>query len=218
MPAARGDADRSQGLRADARRNRERVIAAAIELFVEEGVEVPLDAIARHAEVGIATLYRRFPDRDALVQAVALAAFTLVRDLAARVRDDRDGQVLMRFVTGITELRVGALMTSLLPVISESDPDPRLDQALDDLLEAVGDLVTVAHEAGELRPDVTADDLLLLVAATTRPLDGVPPAYAEAVTPRLLDLLVEGLRPRSDPAVLSPAPPRADSFGRPSVG
>ena len=61
-----------RGLRADARRNREHVLAAAREVFVEQGADAPLDEIARRAGVGIATLYRRFPDRAALLRAVAL--------------------------------------------------------------------------------------------------------------------------------------------------
>src|SRR5216683_2549991 len=60
------------GLRADARRNRRQALAAAAQVFVEQGADAPLDDIARRAGVGIATLYRRFPDREALVRAVAV--------------------------------------------------------------------------------------------------------------------------------------------------
>src|SRR5207244_6832248 len=63
---------RRAGLRADARRNREQLLAAARDVFVEQGADAPLDEIARRAGVGIATLYRRFPDRAALLRAVAL--------------------------------------------------------------------------------------------------------------------------------------------------
>lgn len=200
----------SRPLRADARRNRERILAAAVDLFVEEGVDVPLDAIARRAGVGIGTLYRRFPDRAALVTAVAQQAFSSVRELADELRAGPRERLLERFVEEVVELRVGVLMTSLLPVITELEPDDSLEGALDDLTDAVDGLLEVARADGQLRADALVDDVLLLLAMLTRPLDGVPPAYAEAMTPRLLRVVLAGLRPGSDASSLPPAPPRPD--------
>src|SRR5437870_4758030 len=84
MPAINGrnpSVSRRRGLRADAMRNRAHVLAAARDVFVEHGADAPLDEIARRAGVGIATLYRRFPDREALLRAVAL-------DVLARTGDE----------------------------------------------------------------------------------------------------------------------------------
>src|SRR5919199_1988766 len=71
-----------RGLRADARRNRAQVLAAARDVFVEQGPDAPLDEVARRAGVGIATLYRRFPDRAALQRAVALDVLAQAADAA----------------------------------------------------------------------------------------------------------------------------------------
>ena len=74
-------------LRADARRNQEQVLQAARTLFVERGIDCPLEEIARRAGVGIGTLYRRFGDRDALVRAVLVDALELSRASAEAALD-----------------------------------------------------------------------------------------------------------------------------------
>src|SRR5262245_1196857 len=74
----------ARSLRADASRNRDQILAAARDVFIERGVDAPLDDIARRAGVGIATLYRRFPDRPALIAAVALDIMQQTTDEARR--------------------------------------------------------------------------------------------------------------------------------------
>src|SRR3954466_13334717 len=83
-----GAADRS-GMRADARRNRGLLVAAAKEVFIEDGVDAPLEEVARRAGVGIATLYRRFPDRQALMRGVALE---VLEQVAAEARPRLAGE------------------------------------------------------------------------------------------------------------------------------
>ena len=86
-------------LRADARRNREQIIVAARGVFAERGFDVPMDEIARAAKVGVGTLYRRFPDRDALMRAVATDSLTRVLDEARRAAAEEPSawQALVRF-------------------------------------------------------------------------------------------------------------------------
>lgn len=196
-------------LRADAQRNRERVLAAAREVFVELGVAAPLDAIAQRAGVGIATLYRRFVDRDALVREIALEAFGAVTAAAGDAASKRSAgtTILQQFFRQILELRLGVLMATLFSVIeAQVRSDTDVAKAAAHLGRALDALVAAAQEAGELRDDVTADDLVALLALLTRPLPGMPPSYAEQLTPRLLHLLAEGLEtPRPTPA---PAPPQ----------
>ena len=80
-----------ESLRADARLNRERILAAARDSFVERGADVPLEEIAARAGVGIATLYRRFPDRAALQRAVALDVLTRVgQEARAAIEEEPD--------------------------------------------------------------------------------------------------------------------------------
>jgi AcrR family transcriptional regulator len=195
-------------LRADAQRNRERILAAAREVFVAHGVAAPLDAIAQRAGVGIATLYRRFPDREALVREIAMDAFAAVRGAAeAAVTDARgDTTVVKTFFRRIAELRLGVLMATLFPVVeAQVRTDPGVAAAAGRLGVALDELVAAAQTAGELRGDVTADDLIGLLAMLTRPLPGMPAAFAEQLTPRLLHLVAEGLE--SSTATPAPAVP-----------
>ena len=102
-------------LRADARRNREQIICAARELFLEQGIHASLEEIARRAGVGIATLYRRFPDRYTLVQQVALENMALVGaelDRATAEHPDAWG-ALAQLIRRLVDLRVGAFMPVL---------------------------------------------------------------------------------------------------------
>jgi AcrR family transcriptional regulator len=193
-------------LRADARRNRARIVAAATELFAEQGIDVPLDAIARRAEVGIGTLYRRFADRDEVAQAVALDAFATVTQLARDAVASEPDSALRTFLHAVSERRIGVLMASLLPVLPELPTSAELAETFGAMLAAVEALVDHAHGTGELRPDVTAEDVMLLLALLTRPLQRLPIPYSAAVTPRLLHLVLEGIMP-SDRTSTPPAAP-----------
>src|SRR5438270_9690760 len=114
-----------RALRADAARNRAHVLAAARDVFVEHGADAPLDDIARHAGVGIATLYRRFPDREALLRAVALDVLARTaheaRSAEAEEADPFDG--LARYMHRALDLRISAIMPALLGRISFEDEE-----------------------------------------------------------------------------------------------
>src|SRR2546428_5166844 len=114
-----------RGLRADARRNREHVLAAAREVFVEQGADAPLDEIARRAGVGIATLYRRFPDREALLRAVALDVLARAGDeaRAAEAEEADPFGALGRYMHRALDLRISAVMPALLGHISFDDDE-----------------------------------------------------------------------------------------------
>jgi len=215
-------------MRADARKNRNALLDAAVDVFVEQGVDAPYDAIARRADLGIATLYRHFPDRSALIRSIALRAFTAVTEVAdglsragsaANHLTDTNSQAatpllpsaahapqLTAFITAISSMRLGAFMPSLLSVLATLEPDEDLNAALQDMLGAVNALVERCHDSGELRRDVSAEDMLLALAVASRPLEGLPDAFNAQVMPRLLGLVVEGLRARPDAAEL-PQPP-----------
>ncbi|HEX2033901.1 MAG TPA: helix-turn-helix domain-containing protein [Chloroflexota bacterium] len=105
----------SRRLRADARRNRDRLLLAARDVFVERGTGAPLDEIARRAGVGIGTLYRRFPARQALLRAVALDVWRQVADEARRaLAEEPDAfKALTRYMHRALEHRVAAIMPAL---------------------------------------------------------------------------------------------------------
>ncbi|MFC8449736.1 TetR/AcrR family transcriptional regulator [Kitasatospora sp. NPDC057223] len=179
--------------RRDARRNRELLITAAREVYSEQGVDAPLNVIARHAGFGNATLYRHFPDRAALAEAVFREALGTIREAGEQARSAADpwagltGYLDRVFALLATDRGAGDLMTTGLAGV------PSLDALHPHNLETVAMLVGRAQENGTVRGDVTPEDLLLTLAALGR----VAPAL-EAAAPgawhRPLALFLDGLR------------------------
>jgi len=196
-PGARAEG----GLRADARRNRDRVVAAATQLFIDIGPDVPLDAVARAAGVGIGTLYRRFPDRDALVHAVVSDALDAVLVDVSRA-DDATGSAwdnLVRALGWSPSLRVILRLIDLPTAAGDILPsDPHVAQVRDGLIEQIEKLVDAAHREGTLRPDVTAGDVLLLMSAVSRALPAASDE-AENAYVRAHALVLAGLRAADHP-------------------
>jgi AcrR family transcriptional regulator len=186
-------------MRVDAARNRSLVLAAAREVFVEQGVDAPLEEVARRAGVGIATLYRRFPDRSTLIRGVALDLLARVTaEARAVLAEEPDGvRALSRYLHRSLDLRIAALM----PVF-----DGRLDLAGDDELRAARDgltplfreIVDRARAAG-LRPQVGLGDIGLMVIRLARPLPSrFPRDFDDAAAHRQLDVMLAGMFAPSD--------------------
>ncbi|WP_371476667.1 TetR/AcrR family transcriptional regulator [Kitasatospora sp. NBC_00315] len=190
--------------RRDARRNRELLIVAAHEVYGEQGVDAPLNVIARRAGFGNATLYRHFPDRAALAEAVfrdTLAAITEAGEQARLATDPWSGltgYLDQVFTLLATDRGAGDLMTTGLAGL------PSLDALHPHNRETTAILIGRAQADGTVRGDVTPEDLLLALAALGR----TAPAL-EAVAPgawrRSLALLLDGFRTPTAPPL--PAPP-----------
>ncbi|MFI0372859.1 TetR/AcrR family transcriptional regulator [Actinomadura sp. 1N219] len=182
-------------LRADARDNRNRILAAAAEVFVEQGPAAPLEDISRRAGTGIATLYRRFPDRQALTRAVALDALQRTADEARLARDEEPSAfaALVRYMHRVLDIRIGAVFPVLLNEIPFDDAE--VAAVRDGGVAVMQELVATAQEDGDLRDDVTHADIGMLLVRLSRPLPGpIPRDLAEQVAHRHLDLLIDGLR------------------------
>ncbi|MEV0668299.1 TetR/AcrR family transcriptional regulator [Actinomadura luteofluorescens] len=182
-------------LRADARDNRDRILAAAREVFVEQGPGAPLEEISRRAGTGIATLYRRFPDRRTLTRAVALDALERTRDEVKRARDEEQTAfaALVRYMHRVLDIRIGAVFPVLLDQIPFDDEE--IAAARDEGVAVMREIVAAAQKDGDLRPDVTHGDVGMLLVRLSRPLPGpLPRETAEELAHRHLDLLVDGLR------------------------
>jgi AcrR family transcriptional regulator len=194
-------------MRADARRNRERLLAAARDVFVDQGPDAPLDAISAAAEVGIGTLYRRFPDRRALVRAVVLDVLGLAAEEArlALTEEPNAFQALARYLHRALDLRISAVMPALLGHIP---PDEEIGSIRTSSWGLFQELVDRAHAAGTLRPDVTFADVGLLLVRLARPLPGpIPRDLDNRLAHRHLELLLDGLRTdRAEPADPLPEP------------
>ena len=197
MPTGTGGPGTRPALRADAARNRELLLTAAVRAFTTEsggGPPATLDGIAKDAGVGIGTLYRHFPNRDALVEAVyrneldrLCAAAT---ELRAELPADRDLRAWMdRFVDYvITKKQLADSLHTL--VACGRNP---FAQSRERMIEAVRSLQEAGIAEGTLRSDVDAADVLV---GTSGICMAVADPEGRTQAGRLLDLLVDGLRPR----------------------
>ncbi|MFJ6621309.1 TetR/AcrR family transcriptional regulator [Kitasatospora sp. NPDC091335] len=186
-------------MRADAERSRRRILDAACEVFLERGPDAPLDAVVRRAGVGPATLYRRFPDREALVRALVI---DLLGRLAGAAEEARGAEpdpylALRRFVHAAADLRMGAAIVVLLERLVV---DEELVAVRRGAVTAVEGLLAAAREAGRLRPDVGMGDLVLLCVRVSRPLPGGLAALDAdgSLVHRHLDLALAGLAAAPD--------------------
>ena len=186
------DSPKPRAMRADAARNRELLVATAAELFDERGIEAPLEEIARRAHVGIGTLYRHFPARDALIEAVyrrevemlCTGVDELLHDQAA---DDALAQWMRSFAGYVARKRGMAMaLKSVLGQNSElfAESHARISTAITTLVEA-------AAASGAIRADVGPADLLPAMSGICMATD--TPGWSER-TARLVDLLMDGLR------------------------
>ncbi|WP_395296793.1 TetR/AcrR family transcriptional regulator [Kitasatospora hibisci] len=207
-PVRTAEPARTPKLRADATRNRERIIMAARDAFVEHGADAPLDEIARRAGVGNATLYRNFPDRTALIREVALLVKNrvLAGAEAAQAEGGSPFDALQRFVHATVEEKVGALCPVLTSRVDVHDPD--LVGIRERMTTAVVELMDRAKAAGELRADVDHGDLFIAISQLTRPLPGTSCQLLDEFVHRHLQLFLDGLRAPA-PSVL---PGRAATF------
>nr|WP_223187080.1 TetR/AcrR family transcriptional regulator [Streptomyces sp. CBMA29] len=182
-------------MRADAQRNRDRLLAAAVRAFAHDGPEVTLEAIAKDAGVGIGTLYRNFPTREALVEAAYRNELTRLCDAAPRLLTTSPPDVAARawmdhFIDYMTTKRG---MADALRAVIASGGDP-FAHSREALLGAVGTLLRAGAEAGTLRADADPDDVLVGLGGVALSAGG-PERRAQAG--RLLDLLMDGLRYRA---------------------
>ena len=196
---------RRRRLRADAQRNRQQVLAAARDVFVELGAQAPLDEVARRAGVGIATLYRRFPDRESLQRAVALDVLTRAGEAAARAETEEVDAwcALSRYMHAALDLRISAVMPALLGSISFEDDE--FGAARDLATAPVLRLIAAGKQEGQLRADIEFGDVGLLLMRLSRPLPGPIPAELDLkLAHRHLDLFLTALR-SSDQELNGPA-------------
>jgi len=179
-------------LRADAQRNRDKLIDVATNAFTEAGVDVPLEEIARRADVGIGTLYRNFPTREAVVLAVYRKQIDGL-ETAARTLPltHPPAEALRLWMRGFVEY--GAVKRGLVALLkSMMDTESSLfDDARATLLESAGTLMTAAVDAGVIRPGFAPADVIRALGGICMATDR-PDAEASAIS--LVDLVFDGLR------------------------
>ncbi|KPM53950.1 TetR family transcriptional regulator [Frankia sp. CcI49] len=187
-------------LRADARRNRGKIISTAVAAFAEDGPNLPMEEIARLAGVGVGTLYRHFPDRQSLVLAVvedSLAAMLARAHTAVEV-GPRAWDALIAVLGGSPELRFALRTPSLFqPAITEAiRTDPRVGRIRHELIALIEELVEAAKREGTLRTDVGAGDVTHLFAVLLHESHRMPGEVADRVYERAREIVLDGLRAR----------------------
>jgi AcrR family transcriptional regulator len=197
-------ADPEMTLRADARRNRDQILAAAKDIFAASGPEAPMEEIARAAGVGVGTLYRRFPDRDALIRAVAMDNFERVlidaRTIAAE--ETSSWRALERLLRHSVALQLSvqlAMVSHRALVILKNDPEVR--RLRDEILVVLDGFVDGAKAEGKLRDDVGAGDIAILLATLLRQMRAKAPEVAEMAARRCVGIMIDGLSARPGSAL-----------------
>lgn len=183
-------------MRADARRNRRRLLDAAIELILEVGGEPSRDAVAQRASVGIGTLYRHFPEQQHLLRAVALDVLdrTIKEGEIALAESDDGGKALHRYMHAAIDIGLGAV--NIVHPLIDSPDWPDREAAARDVLDR---LVDAAQRDGAIGDDVTADDLALATIRFCRPLAiGLDRTDETAIAHRQLDGYLDGLGARQE--------------------
>lgn len=178
--------------RADSLRNRERLLAAAREVFSAGGPDASLDAVARTAGVGIGTLYRHFPTREALFQGVYRHEVDQLVELAERLNDEASPIAALRrwlhASVGMVATKKG-MLAALSPAVDASNA-LYADSAAR-LARSAGDLMARAVAAGEIRDDVAPEDLMRAVIGICYMREQTD--WRDVVL-RLVDVFVDGLR------------------------
>jgi AcrR family transcriptional regulator len=195
-----------KALRADAERNRQRLLDAAAELFAERGLDVSLQEIAQHAGVGVATAYRRFPDRDVLIDELFDQRVGLLADAAREgleIDDPWDGFVhtverVLEFVSGNL-----ALKQFVMSADGGADRHRRFREAFLPIMHAA---VERAQVSGQLRPDLAVTDMPILNMMVTAGMQATQPTAPDHWR-RMFEIVLDGLRTRRDGPTALPAPP-----------
>jgi AcrR family transcriptional regulator len=184
-------------LRADARRNRDRIVAAAKTLFAAQGPEVSTEEIARAAGVAAGTLYRHFADREALIRAVAVNNLDhAIGEAHAAVAEESSAwDALARILRQSQELRLSfRLLTAYPHVHAILKKERNADQARRDMIALIDRVVREAQAEGTLRTDVGTGDVALMFALLAHPLSIEWTEAAQLASERCMALLLESLR------------------------
>jgi AcrR family transcriptional regulator len=181
----------SKPLRADARRNREKITKAAREVFAEQGMEAQMDDVARRADVGVGTVYRHFPTKESLVLALSDELFETIADHTRTLLelDDPWEAFLQAMWFGAEKMAGDRAFSEIMaarPMIPHECP------AKEDLKATTAELMRRSQEAGRMRADVIIDDIPLMMCGVGSATH-IPHPCGESWR-RHLGILLDGLR------------------------
>ncbi len=183
-----------RAMRADAVKNHEKILRAAEEIFALDGVKVPIDVVAERAGVGVGTLYRHFPTKESLYEAIVMTRLTSLLETANRlIRDVEPGRALDSFLREFA--RQAAEKQDLFDAMDQAGFDfkSRFSDRVDELVDRVDVLRQRAVASGAVRADVETSDILNLVMGTCHAAShgGVD----ESALQRLVTIVITGIQP-----------------------
>jgi len=200
-PTVAGGSDTSDAprpMRADAQRNRARILDAAEVVFAAEGIEVPVDTIAEKAGVGVGTLYRHFPTKEKLCEAILLERLaSLAEDARSQAEAADPGAAFFGFLNHMADLSaakrdlIAAVMGAGIEFEEAAAP------VKENLIQAVGVLLQRAQSAGAVRADVTADTVVSLVVGTCQAAVAHADSFPGEQLGNVLGIVCDGLRRHS---------------------
>jgi AcrR family transcriptional regulator len=180
-------------LRRVAEQNRQRLLDAASEVFAERGLEASVEEIARTAGVGMGTLYRRFPTKEALISALVHDVLTTMLELAREGTERPDGTGLEYFLEAASAYQAGH--RGCLARLWNAGPEHELVQEVRRLID---DMLTGAKRHGRVRAEITSTDVTIVLWAVRGIIETTQGRAPEAWQ-RHLDVYIAGLRPSADP-------------------
>lgn len=193
MTAISNDTDRPQ--RADARRNRERILESARIVFAQSGAEAQIDDVARQAGVGVGTVYRHFPTKEALLSELVRQKFRVFADRAreALESDEEPFAAIERLMRRNAETAASDAGIQYAVANAGEQAWAQAQAEQDELLAVTAALIERARRAGTIRPDIEAVDIAMLMCGVCSTMGGRPAPFEWR---RHLDLVVDTLRPR----------------------
>lgn len=179
-------------MRADARRSHGKLLAAATEAFAEHGAGAPLEEIARRAGVGIGTLYRHFPTRLALQEAVFRNQVAAVCEEGERLAaSPSPGEAFAGWLRTLANYLVTKRGLAGALIAAQGKDSEMVSSCSQVIRGTAARLLERAQQAGTVRSDLTASDVMMLVHGVTAATERTPDQAG-----RLLSLMLDGLRPR----------------------
>lgn len=182
-------------MRADAKRNRDRLLTAADEVFAEEGATASTEEVARRAGVGIGTVFRHFPTKESLVEAVLVARLRRLADIATELTEwDEPEEAFFTFLDNVVDQSMGKKAFSDALAEMGVDVDEVSAPAKDDLRNAGERLLARAQQAGAVRMDISVPELMGVLVGITRAAEYTN--HDLRLRDRTIRVIIDGLRTR----------------------
>jgi AcrR family transcriptional regulator len=196
-PAApEGQPGSAPALRADARRNRARILAAAEEVFTEQGASASTEEVARRAGVAIGTVFRHFPAKDDLLRAI-------MKDLLQRLADEvtalaSEGDPSTALFTLFTRMVAqAAAKKTVIDLLSRTGTEIQVTRSAEGLRHGIAELLALAQHAGTVRDDIQIAEVMALLHSTCQ--GALLAGWDSALQRGTLTVIFDGLRPQATP-------------------